>query len=74
MIVKLDVFIQLEGEDILNPGMIQKFMSKSVSEYLERKVTSLVLEKHEFEFLKQLGIKSKEYSFLSEEKVLKLLK
>lgn len=79
MIVKLDVFAELDGEDIIDPRLVQRFLSKSVQEFLSRwfnegNSSPIKLSKSEFDFLKQLGIKSDKYTFLSEEQVLRRLK
>lgn len=77
MIVKLDIFVQLETDGIMDPKLVQRFLSKSVGEYLARKGKNLIpikLNKSEFEFVRQLGVKSPDLIFLSEEEVLKKLK
>lgn len=73
-IVKLDVFIRVEGENLIDPGHLRRFYSKTVLEYLKEKFPSLKLSKSEFDYVKNLGIKSNEFSFVSEEEVLKVIK
>jgi len=79
MIVKLDVFAQLKGDDIIDPRMVQRFCSKALSEHLSTvfgKTGNLSLEftPVEFEFLKQLGIKSDKVIILTEEQAFSKLK
>jgi hypothetical protein len=76
MIVKVNVFVQLDGKDIIDPQMLQRFVSKIAGELIVRTYsnTSLRFSSGEHEFLKQLGVKSNDFSFLTEEQALAKLK
>lgn len=73
-IVKLDIFIRVEGENLIDPGHLKRFYSKNVSDFLKEKYPSLKLSKSEFDYVKGLGIKSDKFTFASEEDVLKVIK
>jgi hypothetical protein len=79
MIVKLDVFAQLKGDDIIDPRMVQRFCSKALGEYLSVRfgksgTDRIEFTPVEFEFLKQLGIKSDKVIILTEEQAFSKLK
>jgi len=77
-IVKLDIFIRIEGENLIDPVHLRRFYSKIVTEYLLEKQKSnyggLKLSKSEFDYVKGLGVKSDKITFSSEEDVLRVIK
>jgi hypothetical protein len=81
MIVKVDLFVQLEGGDVIDPRMVQRFMSKLLGEKFSIMYgpnrfgdVQMRLSPEEFKFLKQLGIKSDSVFILTEEQALTKLK
>lgn len=74
-IVKLDIFIRIEGENLIDPVHLRRFYSKAVTAWLLSKSGgNLKLSKSEFDYVKGLGVKSDKITFSSEEDVLRVIK